>query len=263
MASTIPDAGAVNWIIGPAGRCVSYASEETRVAAVLHRSLVVLSGLDPFLHLARRALEAVGKSTKAMDLLLAEQRTLGPWAKELLDFELHPINSHALIGLWTAVEVAVEDTVCLILVKDPEALEKVMRAGVRWQRSTATSLDEQAARKIYARFERLTREMRSVGEAYCQMLSNLDIRLSPHPETLTTLAEINYVRNCLLHRGGIADQRSAVEAPRLGVQAGQEIRVTSDLYQRYFKEVGEFAHAFLKATIHSKYVRTKTSDLGS
>lgn len=263
MASTIPDADAVNWIIGPAGRCVSYASEETRVAAVLQRSLVVLSGLDPFLGLARHALGATGKPTRAIDSLLTEQKTLGPWSKELLDVKLHPINSHALIGLWTAVEVAVEDTACLILMKDPEALEKVIRAGVRWQKSSAASIDEQVSRKVYARFERLTRKTQSVGEAYCQMLSTLGVPLSLDVETLLTLAEINYVRNCLLHRGGIADQRSTVEALRLNLQVGQEIRVTSELYQRYFQAVGEFAQAFLKATIESKYVQTKTSDLNS
>lgn len=263
MASTIPDADAVNWIIGPAGRCASYAAEETRVASVLHRAIIVLSGLDPFLVLARRALEAADKPTIQMDLLLAEQRTLGPWAKELLDSNFHPINSHALIGLWTTIEVAVEDTVCLILLKNPDALGSAIRAGVSWQISKAAALNVEGARRIYARLERLTRKTLTVGESYCHILSIFGIRLSLSAETLATLAEINYVRNCLLHRGGIADQRSAVEVPRLGLLAGQEVKVTSGHYQRYFKEVGEFAHAFLEATIHSKYVRTKASDLGT
>jgi hypothetical protein len=90
---TIPDYEAFNWVIGPIGRCGIYVMEETRVAAVLHRALVVLAGLDPYLEIARGELEKASMSTKSIDELITQQKTLGPWAQELLAEDLHTINS--------------------------------------------------------------------------------------------------------------------------------------------------------------------------
>jgi|GEM_PF-1703974 len=260
---SILDADVSNWVVGPVGRCVTYVAEETRVAAVLQRALVALAGLDPFLRFARRGFQQALAPLEGIDQLIAHQKTLGPWAKALLAAELHPINSHALIGLWTAVEVAVEDTACLILVKEPAALRDVAVAGVRHKALILNVVDDETARSIVGVYERHLRKTLSVSGANCKMLSTLgvDVTLSDH--TAIVLDEINYARNCLLHRGGVVDERSIVEAPTLDVDVGSEIVVTSARYLKYYDAVSEFSNALLTGVLASRHIRAKPSEAGT
>jgi hypothetical protein len=260
--SSIPDADELNWVIGPIGRCVTYVAEETRVATVLQRALIALAGLDPFLQIARRSFQQASAPLEGIDQLIVDQKTLGPWARELLAAELHPINSHALIGLWTAVEVAVEDTACLILVKEPAALGAVAASGFRHKALVLDAIDERTARSVIHSYERHLRQTLSVSCAYCKMLSTLGIDVTLSDHAAIVLDEINYARNCLLHRGGVVDERSRVEAPALDVDMGSEIVVTSARYLKYYDAVSEFSKALLAGVLASRHIRTKSSEAG-
>lgn len=46
----------LNWIIGPAGQCVSLIAEETKIATLLQHSLLSLSHSDTLLQMARLTL---------------------------------------------------------------------------------------------------------------------------------------------------------------------------------------------------------------
>jgi hypothetical protein len=260
---SIPDTDLFNWVIGPVSRCGTYVAEETRVAAVLQRALVVLAGLDPFLQFARRGFQQASVPLEGIDQLIAHQKTLGPWAKELLAAELHPINSHALIGLWIAVEVAVEDTACLILIKEPAALGEVAAAGVRHKGLHLSAVDERTARSIVRAYERHLRQTLSVSGAYCKILSTLGIDVTLSDNVAVVLDEINYARNCLLHRGGAVDERSRVEAPSLDVNVGSEIVVTSARYLKYYDAVSEFSKALLAGVLESRHIRTRPTEAGT
>lgn len=255
--SSIPDAEAFNWVVGPVGRCIAYVADETRIAGVLHRAIGVLAGMEPMLIVLRRSFVQSSVPTDGIDQLLAHQRTLGPWAKDILDAQLHPINSHALIGLWSAVEVAVEDTLRLVLIKDSLSLAIVFEAGTKMRDKPTSPLSEEDAQRVARAFERHARSSRPVGHAYAYMLSALGIEVKLPDSVATTVSEINYVRNILLHRGGIVDSRVAAEAPELGLQPGSKIAVTSKTYERYYDAVGEFAKAFLDGVVKSRHIRVK------
>jgi len=245
----------VNWIIGPAGRCVSLIAEETRVASLLQRALVSLANQGPLLKLAREKIRSANASEDAIANLQAQQRDLGQWAQEMIAEDYDPINRHGVIGMWVAIEVAVEDTALLVLTKDSNALTRIAAAGVKLPSSLVSPLPADDASKIYKRLERHARESRSVADSYCYLLSLLDVQVTLPVGCAPILGELNFVRNCLLHRSGVADDRVTTEAPALSLKPGDQIRIGSQRYLRYFDAVGQFAQAMLDGTLNSPHVR--------
>jgi hypothetical protein len=257
VPSSIPDADAFNWVIGPAAQCVTLVGEETRIASVLQRAIVALAGQGPLLQLARHHLKRTHRPDDSIRRLLADQAGLGDWAKEIIASDYDPINRHGIIGLWVAVEVAVEDTAILILTKDVAASALVAASGVKLPQGSTTPHSEGDARRIYKRLESHSRQGRDVANGYRELLATLEVAISISAEAVATLSELNYVRNCLLHRAGFADERAPQEAPALALQIGMPIKIGSKQYLQYFDAVAEFAQALLKGVIGSRYLRVK------
>jgi hypothetical protein len=214
-----------------------------------------LAKQGPLLELVKRELKRNHRPDAPIKRLLLEQPGLAQWAEKLISDDYDPINRHDVIGLWVAVEVAVEHTAILILSKESSAAALVEAAGVRLPQLPSLPPSEADAGRIYKRLEAHTRRDRSVAEGYCELMSILGVEVTITPATSAVLAELNYVRNCLLHRAGIADERAAREAPDLGLAIGAPIKISSKRYLRYFDAVAQFAQALLKGAIGSSYLR--------
>ena len=259
MQSTIPNSDAINWVIGPAAQCVSLIAEETRIASLLQRAIIALANQGPLLDIARQRLKATNNDVAAIDRLILEQRGgLGQWASELMTEDFDSINRHGIIGIWVALEVAVEDTAVLILIKDDSSLKLVADAGIKLPQSLSSPLTEVDARRVYRRLESHSRKDRSVADGYSHLMAILRVSFALPSEVICSLAELNYVRNCLLHRAGITDERASVEAPDLSLELGIPIKVPSARYLHYFDSVSKFAQALLAGVLSSPHVRTRS-----
>jgi hypothetical protein len=264
MNSTIPDSDVLNWIIAPVGRAVSFVAEEMKLAGVLHRGLIVLEGHEPLLRVARERFEVAGAqgSLPGVDQLLAEAPLLSQWAAELRKEDYATVNSHSLISIWSAVEVAVEDTVVLILSKDPSAVDVASAAGVKTTGFDVGPLSEEEARKFFSnRVQRKIGENLRVGEFYIKVLGLFGLTVSLGNHILSKLEEANCVRNCIMHRGGVIDSKAAQSVAALRPFLGRKLPITKQRYIEYYDAVGKLLGAIMDAAIASKYI-TKTSGGG-
>lgn len=193
----------------------------------------------------------------AMDRIITEQAGIVSQAKELMDYGYHPINAHGIIGLWVAVEVAIEDTAVLVLTKDAQAAQEAISALKKKPKLAGQALGEPDARRIFDRLQRQFREGKTVAEGYRLLLQALKIEMTISDKSANVLSELNYVRNCLLHRGGMADERAALEAPNLGLTLGDSICINGARYLQYFDAASEFARALLNAVLKSPYIRVR------
>ena len=256
------DRNSFNWIIGPVGRAIGYVAEEIKVAGTLHRSLMVLEANESFLHLARETLKAHGadEAVNGIDQLLAEAPSLSKIAAELKEDDFDVVNSHSFIGVWGALEVAIEDTVTLVLEKDEDALDLVARAGIKTTAFEPGPLSEEDAGRLYRRIETQLRRDLKVGESYARVLEIFGISVACSRHVLSKLQEANSVRNCLLHRGGVIDDRAAESSGALRPLKGQKIRISRDRYLEYYNAVAGFLQEMLKAVIASPYTRVASGE---
>jgi hypothetical protein len=253
----IPNSDALNWIIGPVGRAVTYIAEETKIAGTLQRSLAVLEGHETFLRLARQKFVEVGaeEGLPAIDKLLAEAPGLSKEATELRQNDYSVVNSHSLIGMWGAVEVAVEDTVVLVLSKEASGLSVAANVGVKTAAFEPGPVSEEDARRLYSRLEKQPRGNLRVGEFYVQLLDRFGVKFSCSRHTLSNLEEVNSVRNCILHRGGIIDNRAA-QIGALRPYLGKQFPITKARYLVYYDAISDFVKEMMNGVLASSYVQT-------
>jgi hypothetical protein len=260
----IPNSDNFNWSIGPVGQAINFLTEETKIAGTLHRSLLVLENHEVFLRIMRERFEIAGATTSILvvDQLLAEAPLLSIWARELQQEDFSTINKHSLISIWSALEVAVEDTIVLVLSKNPAALTMISTADDKAPKLESGPVSEEKARRIFKDLERKERNQLKVGQCYIKLLSLFGIHFSCGDHVLSKLEEFNSVRNCLLHRGGVIDEKAAQSVEALRPYLGRQLPITKDRYLEYYKAVSEFLGAMMDGIISSPHCRIDLSGYG-
>lgn len=242
-----------NWIWGPTFKCVSLITEEVQTATMLYHAVFAFANMETILKAAGQYLRQARQSDVSVKKLIAANQTLGKWAQDLVKDDYQAVTVHSLIGLWATVEVAVEDTATLILANDPDALAHVETAGVKLPKDLSNPLTDADARRVYKRLEGHGGKDGGIGESYCRMLAVLGVKITVTPEATATLTELNYVRNCFLHRGGVVDERATSEAPNLDTPLGEKIRISESQAKQYLEGVSKFAMALLAGVGESRH----------
>lgn len=254
----IPHQDAFNWIIAPAGNCVEYIQRETVDAAVINRAVINLEGMRHFIDAVRLQFIANGKPVEGLDALLAEQDLHEHKAREIVRSDFANINAHALVGLWSAIEVAVEDTVVLILMKDAKSQQELRNSGFKFKKHfTGSTLEEGPARSLAGAIFKQARNARGLSESYVFVLQSLGLNVHVDESTCRRMNETSYIRNCILHRGGIVDQKVHQLAPGLAEHENQEFLITRSRFQNYHEALRTFSEELLRAATKSRYIRIK------
>ncbi|MFH0998978.1 MAG: hypothetical protein V1844_26320 [Pseudomonadota bacterium] len=256
----IEDSDSYNWIIAPIGNCIKFIIEEIALASLIQRSMAALKGAGPLLSLAREQLLKAKKQVAHINSLLAEQPYLDKSANDLIDSDFDSVNSHSLIGMWGAIEIAVEDTIVLILMKDESAVDVLIMNNIKTIDLIKGAISEVDGRRLFSKLERSIRSKLPVGKAYSKMLEIFGLNINCSLNTLEKLNEVNSVRNCLLHRGGFLDEKAIKECPLLKPYTGRKFIVSRKLYLEYYEAIEDFAKSFVHAAAKSKYVRIKQSN---
>jgi hypothetical protein len=121
--------------------------------------------------------------------------------------------------------------------------------------TTPGVLDEVEARALYPRIERRFRDGRSAAEAYTAIFSHYDIHVSCAPDIYTTLSEVNEIRNCLLHRGGVIDEKACRKAPQLRPLLGTRIAISSQTFGLYTDAIHTFIVATTRGITQSPFLK--------
>lgn len=212
MIPSIPGSDAAGWLIVPAGRCISYLASQMKLGGMLHRAVVALANQRMLIETSRLYALGKGAPVEPFDAILNEQAAFEPWAKELIEADYHDVNVNVLIASWSALEVAVEDTIVLLLLKWPPTLTAFIETGIDIKRNSATELDEELAGRQVRALERRIRKDFSAGPALVEILRIAGLSVKCDQHSLERLTEMNAVRNCILHRGGVCDKRVIREA---------------------------------------------------
>ena len=170
------------------------------------------------------------------------------------------VHRHSLVGLWCVIETTVEDTVLLILEHTSDVKSMIANARLKVKGFPINSTDVSGFHKVYSSLERQTRAGRTVAEGYQALLGVFGLSISLSQKNIETLAEINEVRNCILHRGGVIDARSAIASPSLTTLVGCQIHIDRKKYQSYYNAIAAFAQALLEAVTSSSYIKVSKSD---
>jgi hypothetical protein len=141
----------------------------------------------------------------------------------------------AAIGVWGALEAFADDLLLDCLASDPEfsKVESVQKLKVSVADFGAMS---EGARHAYI-LRALKVEPKTGGSPGLggieRLFQGFGLVGSPSDELRACLVELNAVRNVLLHRSGVADERLVQLCPWLGLAPGDDVQVLNNMVLMY------------------------------
>jgi hypothetical protein len=139
------------------------------------------------------------------------------------------LHAHALVGMWAALEAAIEDMVVGILLNEPDVLKKEDFARVR------VSLAEFETRDKEERMRFLIAELgRNLGrkngvDAFEGLLQYLDLSGDVEDEDRKMIWQTHHLRNVLVHRASRADRRLVEACPWLRLRVNECVTISHEM----------------------------------
>ena len=239
--------------LAPAVRCVESIASQAKLAHTLQSATIALANQKPLLQVAKLIAVTSKVDAEPFNQLLKRQESLEIWANEVLSQHHHATNLPALLNIWAAIEALVEDTSTLILQYEESAVEALSSAGIKTGKTHPRTEDE--ARALYEK-SLLFFKKDGLVNGFISLLHCIGLHLGIGKDVIDSLRELNYIRNCTLHRNGVVEFRVRKEAPTLVNPIGTPIVIDSMLFLKYYDACSEFAKAIIPAIGNSQYMKS-------
>jgi hypothetical protein len=156
------------------------------------------------------------------------------------------------MGLWSALEVMVEDMLVAFLMNDSEILKNEAFSKIRLPLSEFKMLEkEERMRFLINEFERNQGTNRKHGVDMFEILFEpFGLGGTVKPEVKKNMREMHHVRNVLVHRGDKADRRIVEGCPWLGLRVGDIVAVRHEQFGRYMHALIEYVLELLDRLDH-------------
>ena len=234
------------WAVEPFLRFQKYLEESGRILVLSMKGLGQIARMPPL----AEALAYFEREEGAPDIPTEEERQRLEQVREDARFAeveeeqgFPRLHAHAVVDVWSALEVLREDLVVAWLVNVPESLSNPEVAKIRLPISeTEATEKEDRMRLVYRELERNLKTNERLGVNRIEvLLSVVGLPGKEIPEEVKrNIFEMQQIRNTIVHKGSIADKRLVEACPWLGLAPGAIIRVTHEDYGRYVRSVGDY-----------------------
>jgi hypothetical protein len=203
-----------------------------QLVAIAGYALKAMAGHSELAEVLYEAKEKVDLLRKVEALALAEAKA-----------DLPLLHSAATALVWGAMESAFRDFLVRWLLAHPTALQATELKNVRVRVAEYERLvGEDRMRFLVGVLEReLAASLRpGVGRFEC-LLKPFGISPPVTDEDRRSLNELAAVRNAIVHRAGITDERLVELCPWMNLKIGDVISVSGSMFQRYFDVTSKYA----------------------
>ncbi len=243
----------IDWpfrLLGPIHTCACFLVEELAISTVSKRGLITLENVRPLLQQVSRILKEKGsRNHKILEPILADSVLNEKTAKWARENDFAALHRHGLIAMWSAVEVTTEDIFIDVLCNDPTAFDRLKEVGVEFPRKLSQPLTELDARRAFRSAESHLRKTFSLSDSICEMFGSLRINFTIAPDVLMFIDEINAVRNCILHRGGLINDQDIKAVPSLAQKKGERFVISEEYHKKVYDTLSAFTNAMGKGVV--------------
>jgi hypothetical protein len=150
------------------------------------------------------------------------------------DFSL--LHSHALIGVWGALEGMIEDLSISRIQHDPSILHGARFSKIKIPLVEFQAMSEQdRLRFIVAELQRdLGLELKSGATKFEPLLAEIGLGGSVDRRVRDAIFEAQNLRNVFAHRGGVADRKLVANCPQLSYKVGDRVKLGQEDFARNF-----------------------------
>ena len=249
MPKDLPDYAA-----DPLRRFMDYARESERLLHISMRGLSMVQRAPQLLQALAKVepiLDHDVPADKQAAKALETQRSLelAKTDAEFADIEEKSgfplLHAHTLVGLWGALEAAIEDMMVGILLNEPQLLQSDAVGKVKIPIAEFETLEkEERMRLLITEVERNCGYSKKFGvDCFDALLETIGVAGAVDPEVKKTCREMHSLRNVIVHRNSIVDRRLVSACPWLGLRIGDKVTVTHDDLGRYYRALIQYGLA--------------------
>lgn len=145
------------------------------------------------------------------------------------DFPL--LRSHALIGLWGALEAMIEDLAITWIQYNPSLLDEPKIAKIKVPLAEYRKMDEQDQLSfLVSELQRdLGSDLKGGVNKFESLLNVIGIGGPVDKRVRDVIFEAQNLRNVLAHRAGIADRKFIMRCPHFNYSAGDRVKISKEL----------------------------------
>ncbi|MCZ6453166.1 MAG: hypothetical protein O6909_02890 [Alphaproteobacteria bacterium] len=234
-------------VVRPYEQCIDYLDEQGKLLRVSIRGTSILRGAPRLIEVLNKVnLQDLNEENEGQmeeaETKLRLAKTDAEFARQQIDSGFPILFSNSIIGIWGALERLISDIFVAHLRNHPHLLEMQPFSRVRLSISDFHRMTElERYRYIFREIERNTKATNHPGIArFESMLDILGLAGRTNKQIRRNLLELYYVRNLLVHRGGIVDQQFIDNCPWKRVRSGNKLPLRHRDYKRYMKSADEY-----------------------
>lgn len=164
-----------------------------------------------------------------------ELAELGELAQKEIADGFPILMAQCVVGIWGALEVAIEDTLVSLLLHEPELTGREVFSKVKVPLTEFQRMDEEErARFLVSELDREFGAGRRLGvDGFERLLSAVGLAGTVSNEVKKEIREWHSLRNVIVHRASKADRRLTTDCPWLTLKAGERVVVSYEMLGKY------------------------------
>lgn len=216
-------------LVGPLQEFKRYARECLSVLNLAIAGIARTSAMVPLAEALIPFEELVpgGEDKEEASKKLEQTRSAAALAKSEVANEFPLLHAHMLIGIWSALEAAIEDCLVIAVQADPDVRAHPQVARVRLSYGDVLELTaEELARKLVFEIQRNLGAEQKLGVGGFESLLDLVGASGCADDAMRrTLLEFQQYRHVIVHRAGIADRALVERCSWLALRVGDRINI--------------------------------------
>lgn len=191
---------------------------------------------------------------------LEESKRLASFADRESTHGFPFLHAFATVAAWGTLEVTVEDTLLGILFNEPEVLRQEEIAKIRIPLAKYEALDKEERMRLI--LQELARgQAISTGQgvsAFENLLGLFGLSGEVEDSVKKSLWEMNHVRNIIVHRDSLADQRFVQACPWMNSKPGDRVLIDHNRFGGYLDAVAAYLKT-LQQRLEKRYDALSTT----
>jgi len=222
MADQLPRYAAV-----PLQRFVDNWQSDFRLLHLCMRGIGVLKGVPDLFEILIEDCEPEEHKKLASDL--SEARKEAELAEKERETGFPLLHAHALVGMWGALQAAIEDMLVGILLNEPELLKKKCFAKIKLPLAEFETKDKDERMRFL--LAELARNLgpKNGAAMFEGLLQHFDLAGKVADEDRKMLWQAHHLRNVLVHRASLADRRLVQACPWLKLQVNEPVTISHEM----------------------------------
>jgi hypothetical protein len=168
-----------------------------------------------------------------------EERTGTPSNYELAQRQISSnfafLHGQASVSLWNGLESLVKDTVSDWLLNRPEIMRQMpwLKLKVPIGEFESLDADQRASYLVELVDQNVAGPLKQGVGRFEELLETIGLKGSVAEDVRDRLFELQQVRNVIVHRKSVADQKICRSCPWLNLKPGDPVQVRAETYTRY------------------------------